>query len=140
MEDKIKQLFPSKRIFHRLIDLNHEFLSEVDSNDNIWLSFETSIECRKFSSFGFSELCHWFQQTIESDRSLYEVISPSKPVKLYIDFEYYLSLNHDIEDPATGLKCVLKVLQSIFNSSNVSYISKEQLMNAALEQFLVLTA
>ena len=140
MEVRIKQLFPSKRIFHRLVDINHQFLVEVNTNDNISLSFETSIQCRIFCNFGFSELCYWFQQTNESDRSLYEIIPPSKPVKLYIDFEYYLSVNHEIENHATGLKCILKVLQPIFNPNNVLYVSNEQFIDAGLGQWLVLTA
>ena len=140
MEVRIKELFPAKRIFHRLVDINHEPSCEVNTDDNIWLSFETSIHCRKFCTFDFSELCYWFQQTSQLDRSLYEVIPPSKMVKLYIDFEYYSAPNHEIDNHTTGLKCILKVLQYLFNPNNILYICNEQFINAALEHWIVMTA
>lgn len=140
MQAKIKQLFPSKTIFHRLIDLGQEFASRVNCADSICISFETSVQCRKFCHFNLSELCFCIKQTKESDRSLYEVIPTSKPVKLYIDFEYCLSLNHDIDDHTTGLKFVLKILHFIFTTDEDSHVSNEQMIAQALEQYLVLTA
>lgn len=140
MEARIKLLFPFKMIYDRLSSLNNELLAE-DSTDGIAsYSFQTSNLSRKFFHLTFTELCYLFEQTIQSERSLYEVIPPSKPVKLYIDFEYYLRFNDQLADQLVGLKCILKILYSIFNFADVLCVSDEQFIQEALKQHLILTA
>ena len=136
----IQQLFPSKLIFYRLSDLLKESLSSVNEVESLCLSIETSNRSRRFSNFSLFELCTLFANTIESERSLYEIIPLSKSVKLYIDFEYLICFNDDIQDHASGLRSILKILYSVFYSKDISTDSEEEVLNLALQKFLVMTA
>lgn len=140
MEARIQLLFPLKVLHGRLCSLNNELSTKDNTNSSFSLSFPTNNSSRKFFHLTFAELCYLFEQTIQSERSLYEVIAPSKPVKLYIDFEYYLRCNDQLVDQLVGLKCILKILYCIFNAADDLCISDEQCIHEALKQHLILTA
>ena len=47
--------------------------------------------------------------------SLYELIAPTKQVKAYFDFEYYMKRNVDIQSSHIGANTCLKIFQYLFN-------------------------
>lgn len=140
IQNVINRLFPLKAIYYRLSDLPTDSSSVIKNSQTICLSFETSCQSRRFCYIDFSELRNLFEETIESERSLYEVIPLSKPVKLYIDFEYLISFNHEITDHLIGFKSVLKIMYSIFYAIDISVKTYGEVFNAVCQKFLVLTA
>ncbi|CAM4824241.1 unnamed protein product [Rotaria magnacalcarata] len=61
-------------------------------------------------------------------------------VKTYIDFEYYIENNHDINNHFIGTNCLLKILHLSLNFSYHQFCQSQNTIDIALKQFLVLEA
>src|SRR5947208_1127151 len=98
VQNIIKRLFPNKIVTHRIYDLNHQLIEYNTEKDGIYISIEKENKSRQFCSLTIEELITLFQCCSVTDRTLYESISPNKSVKLYVDFEYLIDKNLDIQD------------------------------------------
>ena len=141
MFTKIKTLFPQKLITHHLADLNRIESEFTVDNLSLTISFENNTRSRQFCHIIFEDLCMIFQRTRALERYLYEVISPFKPVKIYVDYEYLVMHNLDIQDHFIGPRCLLKVLYWLLSDRVRSeYYSEKEHMDLILNEYLVLTA
>ncbi|CAF1443256.1 unnamed protein product [Adineta steineri] len=130
------RLFPNKIITYRILDLIHLSSNENIKNSDICVSIEINTNSRRFCYLTINELITLYQNSPVLERSLYELISPNSKVKAYIDFEYYIDNNPDIQNSQIGISCCLKMLHLFLNSEQ--NIEPNKYTNLILKQFLVL--
>ena len=134
----IKHLFPNKIITQRLLDLIHYLSKKHVENAYRYTSIEKDNNCREFCYFMLDELMILYQQCPVSERSLYEIITLSKQVKAYIDFEYYTNNNLAIQSPHIGPNCFLKILYYLLDFQRNTNFKTTNYTSLAMQQFLVL--
>ncbi|CAM2729007.1 unnamed protein product [Rotaria socialis] len=140
VQNLIKRLFPYKIITHRLSDLHNQLLQQnIDKND-IFLSIEKENKSRQFCCLSIEELLRLFECCPTTERTLYESISINKPVRTYIDFEYLIDKNLNIQNHYIGPMCCLKVLYYFLNAPDDTINTVESYIENILKQFLVLEA
>lgn len=130
--DTINQLFPNKRFTHRLSALINELSSTISHSNLIFLAIEKPNNSRLFTYFKMDELIILYQCTVNHQRTIYETILPSSVVKAYIDYEYNLESNADIQNHHVGTLCVLKILNFISNF----FCHASSITNRSIDQFL----
>lgn len=134
----IKRLFPNKIITRRISDLIELVKDEHINNTHICLSIQNNYDTREFCYVTLDELTKLFKEIPLIERCLYELIFPTKQVKTYIDFEYYIENNADIKNPYIGPTCFIKILYNLLNFQQSMDCKTNDNMNFILEQFLVL--
>ena len=140
VEKVIKRLYPDKIICYRLSDLTHQSSNDNLKQNDICIGIETDNHTRRFCYLTMSELICLFQHCPTHERCLYELIPPESVVKAYIDFEYYVNYNPDLEESRIGPKCVLKMIHLLFNLHEQINYESQDYMNCIFKQFLVLDA
>ena len=110
VQNWIKILFPNESITYRLSVLQNRITQQTEDKTRIYISIEKENKSRQFCFLTFEQLHTLHQYCPVHERSLYESILPNTPVKTYIDFEYCLNNNFDIQDHYIGLRCCLRVL------------------------------
>jgi hypothetical protein len=140
IEKLIKHLFPNKVVTHRLSDLMDQLSNQNSRNTHINISIEKDNNTRQFCYLTIDELILLYQHSSVIQRSLYELITPEKLVKAYIDFEYYIDYNRDIENCHIGANCILKILYYLLNLHENNIQEKHSSMGFILKEFLVLEA
>ena len=138
MEKLINDLFLSKIITHRLSDLVHHLSKNNMQNSDLCISIEKDNHSRKFCHFMLDELIIVYQQSTPSERSLYEVTSETRRVKLYIDYEYNINNNIGINSSRTGPNCCLKFFQYLLHQEKDNICATIDYTTMALQQVLVL--
>ncbi|CAF5018652.1 unnamed protein product, partial [Rotaria sp. Silwood1] len=136
----IKKLFPHNIITHHINDLTNEPSDRNNITNDICISIEKENKSRQFCRLTIEQLITLFEHCPVSDRTLYEVISLSKPVKTYIDYEYFIDKNLDIENHYIGPISCLKILYYFLNIPNDTIDTIEIYTQKILKQFLVLQA
>ena len=136
----IKQLFPNKPIVHHLSDLSIQSPDQATESSSIYIGIEKANKTRQFCCCTLLELISLCNHCSAYERSLYEIIFPTNLIKAYIDFEYDIDNNTDIEQRYTGIACSLKILYYALNLFNTNYDESGFSINNALHQFLVLQA
>ena len=138
----IKRLFPNEIITHHLIDLNNQLLQQNNNKKRIHLSIEKENKSRQYCSLAIEQLVILYEYCPITQRTLYESIPPTNYVKTYIDFEYYIDNNLDIENHHIAPLCCLKILYYLLNASYDSNTIRtiEPYTESILKQFLVLEA
>ncbi|CAF4129573.1 unnamed protein product [Rotaria magnacalcarata] len=86
------------------------------------------------------ELIILYKNTTGIDRNLYEIIIATNPVKAYIDFEYYVDNNLEMQNHYIGSNCCLKIFHYLLNFTHHTHYQSENHIDLALEEFLVLEA
>lgn len=142
IQSLFKRLFPNEKLTHHLSDLNNHLSETGNKNNGICLSMEKNNKSRLYCCLAMDQLVELFLCCPLPERTLYESIPPNKPVKAYIDFEYYRDNNIDIKDHYTGPMCSLKILYYLLNNheTNTNITESENLSKNVLNQFLVLEA
>ncbi|CAF1292374.1 unnamed protein product [Rotaria sordida] len=133
-------LWNSQIITHRISDLMQLIKDQNVKNTHICISIQNDNDTREFCYLTIDELTQLFQQTPVIERCLYEVIFPTNQVKTYIDFEYYITNNLDIESPYIGARCFLKILYNLLNFQQNIDCEANYKMDLILQQFLVLNS
>ncbi|CAF3693464.1 unnamed protein product, partial [Rotaria socialis] len=113
---------------------------QIIKSNYIFLSIENDNKTRQFFYSTLEELITIYNQCPRNERSLYEIIFPTNIVKTYIDFEYYIDNNLDINDHCIGANCFLKILHYTLNGFNHKEDLNENYIDIALQQLLVLEA
>ncbi len=139
IEKLIKRLFSHKVVTSRLSDLINQLLNQ-NLNNHICISIAKDNDSRLFTYVTIDELIILYQHSSVVQRSLYELITPGTQVKTYIDFEYYINNNLDIQDSRIGASCFLKILYYFLNFQDNNIYEKNNYINLILQQFLVLEA
>jgi hypothetical protein len=139
IEKLIKRLFSHKVVTSRLSDLINQLLNQ-NLNNHICISIAKDNDSRLFTYVNIDELIILYQHSSVVQRSLYELITPGTQVKTYIDFEYYINNNLDIQDSRIGASCFLKILYYFLNFQDNNIYEKNNYINLILQQFLVLEA
>jgi hypothetical protein len=137
VQNLIKRLFPHEIITHHISDLNDQLL---DKRDGIYISIEKENKSRQYCCLTIEQLITLFEYCPVTDRTLYESIPPNKFVKTYIDFEYLLDKNLDIQDHYIGVVSCLKTLYYFLNVPDDGTYTTESYTQNVLKQFLVLEA
>jgi len=141
IENLIKSLFPNEIITHHLIDLNDQLLEQNNNKKNIHISIEKENKSRQYCSLTVEQLLTLYQYCPITERTLYELIAPTKPVKTFIDFEYYINNNLDIENHHIAPIFCLKILYYLLNVlDDFQTNTIETYTENILKQFLVLEA
>lgn len=136
----IKRLFPYKIITHRLSDLHNQLDQQSIHKNDIFLSIEKENKSRQFCCLSIEELLTLFECCPVTERTLYESISQNKTVRTYIDFEYLIDNNLDVQNHYIGPMCCLKVLHYFLNGLDDTINTVESYTEKILKQFLVLEA
>ncbi|CAF4790373.1 unnamed protein product [Rotaria magnacalcarata] len=136
----IKNLFPSKLISHHICDLVNQLPEQIIKSNYIFLSIENDNKTRQFFYSSIEELIALYNQSSRNERSLYEIIFLTNIVKTYVDFEYYIDNNLDINDHCIGANCFLKILHYTLNGFDHKEDLNENYIDIALQQLLVLEA
>ena len=136
----MKQLFPNKSIVYHLSDLSIQSPDQATESNSIYIGIEKANKTRQFCCCTLLELISLYNHCSAYERSLYEIIFPTNLVKAYIDFEYDVHNNNDIEQRYTGIACSLKILYYALNLFDTNYDESGFSINNALHQFLVLEA
>jgi len=141
IENLMKSLFPKEIITHHLIDLNDQLLEQNNNKKNIHISIEKEKKSRQYCSLTVEQLLTLYQYCPIIERTLYELIPPTKPVKTFIDFEYYINNNLDIENHHISPISCLKILYYLLNVlDDFQTNTIETYTESILKQFLVLEA
>ncbi|CAF3244150.1 unnamed protein product [Rotaria sp. Silwood2] len=140
IQNLIKNLFPNKIITHHINDSTNEPSDQNTMTNDIYISIEKENKSRQFCRLTIEQLIILYEHCPVSDRTLYEFISLSKPVKTYIDYEYYIDKNLDIENHYIGPISSLKILYYFLNIPNNTIDTIETYTQKILKQFLVLQA
>ncbi|CAF1274921.1 unnamed protein product [Rotaria sordida] len=140
IQNLIKKLFPHNIITHHINDLTNEPSDQNNITNDICISIEKENKSRQFCRLTIEQLTTLFEHCPVSDRTLYEVISLSKPVKAYIDYEYFIDKNLDIENHYIGPISSLKILYYFLNIPNDAIDTIEIYTQKILKQFLILQA
>ncbi|CAF3441962.1 unnamed protein product [Rotaria socialis] len=136
----IKRLFPYRIISHHISDLDIQSLQLNTDKNDIVISIEKENTSRHFCCLTIEELTTLFEYCPIIHRTLYESISLDKPIKTYIDFEYFIDKNLYIEDHYKGPMSCLKILYYFLNVPNDTINTSESYTKNILKQFLVLEA
>jgi hypothetical protein len=134
----IKSLFPNKNVSHRLCDLIYHSSDQNMPNSHIVIGIEKDNGSREFCYMTLDELILVYKKSVVLERCLYELILPTNQVKAYIDFEYYIDNNTDIQCSYIGPGCCLKILRYLFNNNGKTIVKTDKYNTMALEQFIVL--
>ena len=137
MERLIKRLFSNKVITHRISDLIYQSSDPNIQNTNICISIEKDTGAREFCYLSVDELTTLYQHSAVLERFLYELIPPANQVKIYIDFEYYMDNNLDIQHSHTGPSSCLKILHYLLTFQTDSISKTNNQIDLALQEFLV---
>ncbi|CAF3951200.1 unnamed protein product [Rotaria sp. Silwood1] len=140
VKNLIEHLFPHKIITHRMSDLNNQLLEQNGEKNDIHLSIEKENKSRQFCCLTIEELITLFEYCPVIHRTLYESISPNKTVKAYVDFEYLVDKNLDIQNHYIAPISCLKILYYFLNGPDDTITSVETYTENILKQFLVLEA
>ena len=106
--------------------------------NDVFLSIEKENKSRQFCSLTIEELLTLFECCPVTERTLYESISLNKTVKTYIDFEYLIDKNLNIQNRYIGPMCCLKVLYYFLDAPDDTINTIESYTENILKQFLVL--
>jgi hypothetical protein len=136
----LKRLFPNKIISYRLSDLIHQSSNGNEVNSHICISIENDKNTRQFLYMTIDELIVLYQNCIVSERSLYELIPPTKQVKAYMDIEYYIENNLIIQNSYTVISSCLKMFCYLLNFQNNMTFESKDWLDAALQQCLIVEA
>ncbi|CAF2123702.1 unnamed protein product [Rotaria magnacalcarata] len=136
----IRHLFPCKIITHRINGLINQLPNNALRTNEIFVSIEKYSKTRQYFSCTLEALTKLYNECPPSHRNLYEVILPTNEVKTYIDFEYYIENNHDINNHFIGTNCLLKILLLSLNFSYRQFCQSQNDIDMALKQFIVLEA
>jgi len=136
----IQQIFPNKIISHHICELMEQLAKLNVETDLIFISIEKESKSREFSYFTMKELITLYKYCPKHERTLYELILPTNQVKAYIDFEYYIYSNLDIQDQYIGPTSCLKLLHYLLNGVDNLQSQGTNDTDMALQQFLVLEA
>ena len=140
VQNLIKRLFPNEILTHHLSDLNNHSLVQNYNKNNICISIERENKCRQYCSLTMEQLIILYQNCPLIERTLYESIPPTKLVKAFIDFEYSMDNNLDIQNHYVGPICCLKILYHLLNSLDDNNNVMQNHTENILKQFLVLEA
>ena len=140
MERLIKRLFSNRLITHRISDLIYQSSDQNIQDNNICIGIEKDNGARQFCYLSIDELTIFYQHSTVLERFLYELIPPASQVKIYIDFEYYVDNNLDIQNSHTGLSSCLKILHCLLTCQTDSISTPNNQIDLALREFLVLEA
>ncbi|CAF4807066.1 unnamed protein product [Rotaria sp. Silwood1] len=121
-------------------DLNNQLLEQNGEKNDIHLSIEKENKSRQFCCLTIEELITLFEYCPVIHRTLYESISPNKTVKAYVDFEYLVDKNLDIQNHYIAPISCLKILYYFLNGPDDTITSVETYTENILKQFLVLEA
>lgn len=136
----IKHLFPFKILTHHIYDLINQLPDKVLKTNEILLSIEKDNKTRQYFSCTLQELMKLYSRCPPNERNLYEVILPTNKVKIYIDFEYYIDNNLDINNHYIGANCLLKILNYGVNFCDQKSSKSKNDIETALQRFIVLEA
>ena len=134
----INRLFLNKIITYKVSDLIDNVSNERLQNIYMYICIQTENDSRRFFYVTIDELIILFQNSESIQRSLYELILPTKQVKAYIDFDYYTKNNTSIKNSYTGPCCILKILYYFLNVDQTNTMDTNDRLTLALKQFLVL--
>ena len=140
VQELINRLFPNKIVYHHLSGLIDQLPEQNNNKDYIFVSIEKNNGCREFCYFTIKELIFFYEHCPSVERSLYEIIFPANIIKSYVDFEYYIDNNRDIQNHFIGPNCCLKILHYLLNCLDNTHREKENYIDIVLQQFLVLEA
>jgi hypothetical protein len=142
VQNLIKRLFPNEILTHHILDLNNQLFEQNDNKERIHISIEKENKSRQYCSLTIEQLKTLYQHCPVLQRTLYESIPPTKFVKTYIDFEYYINNNLDIQNHHIAPICCLKIFYYLLNVSDYSNTNNtiEISTENILKQFLVLEA
>jgi hypothetical protein len=140
VEKLIKHLFPNKIITYRLSELKDRLSLHDSTMKYIYISIEKDNNSRQFCYVTIDELKALYDHSTTNERSIYELITSENQVKAYIDFEYYVNNNLDIENSHTGVNCILKILYYLLNSEKDNIDETDNQINTILKEFLILEA
>lgn len=136
----IQHFYPNKILTRRVSDLITQ-ISQISNNESyISIAIEKIDGSRQFCYLTLDEFISIYHQCPLNERSIYELIFPTNTVKTYIDFEYYIDQNLDIQDHHIGMICCLKIFYYILNFSNNIPSENWNFIHTILNQFLVLEA
>jgi len=136
----INRFFPNKIITYRISDLIDQTSNQNIKNNDICISIETDSNSRRFCYLTIDELIILYKHSPVLERSLYELISPTCQVKAYIDFEYHVNSNLNIQNSQIGSNCCLKILHLMLNPPDYIISEENKYIDLVLKQFLVLEA
>ena len=136
----IKQLYPNKILTHRVSDLITQITKIRNNEKYISIAMEKINGSRQYCYLTLDEFISVYHQCLLNERSIYELILPTNTAKTYIDFEYYIDQNLDIQNHHIGMICCLKIFYYILNISNNIPSENCNFMHTILNQFLVLEA
>ena len=140
VQNLIRRLYPHKIITRCISDLNNQLLEHNSDKNDICISIENENKTRQFCCLTIDELTTLLGSCPVSNRTLYECISPNRFVKTYVDFEYLIDQNLDIQDHCIGPTSCLKILYYFLNVSDDTINTIENYNENILKQFLVLDA
>jgi len=140
MERLIKRLFSNKIVTHRISDLINQLSDQNIQDNNICIGIEKDNGARQFCYLSIDELTIFYQHSTVLERFLYELIPPENQVKVYIDFEYYIDNNLDIENSHIGPNSCLKILHCLLTCQTNSIFTTSKQIDLTLQEFLVLEA
>ena len=107
---------------------------------DICISIENQNKTRQFCCLTIDELTTLLGSCPVTNRALYECISSNRFVKTYVDFEYLIAQNLDIQDHCIGPTSCLKILYYFPNVPDDTINTIENYNENILKQFLVLDA
>ncbi|CAF1473112.1 unnamed protein product [Adineta ricciae] len=141
VQEWIKRLFPYKSIFYRLTDFENPMMQDNHDKSEICISIEKENKSRQYCSLTFDQLTILYEYCPVYQRCLYESIPYNAPVKTYVDFEYYVNKNLDIQNHHIGLQCCLRTMFHLLNDTDI-YLNTMEINDDtfSLKQFLVLEA
>lgn len=140
VQNLIKRLFPEEIITHHIVDLNNQLSEEDNTKKHIHISIEKENKSRQYCSLTIEQLITLYEYCPVTQRTLYESIPTTKPVKTYLDFEYYIDNNRDIQNHHVAPICCLKILYYLLNVPDNTINTIETYTRNVLKQFLVLQA
>lgn len=137
----IKVLFPNELVTCRLSDL-YSFKERSNENEKgIYISVEKNNKSREFCFLTLDQLNILFDYCPVNERTLYESIPGNIHLKLYLDYEYYIANNLEIQDHDIGLRSCLRIFDFLLNSQHDNQTEIENKNNEKfLNYFLVLDA
>ena len=139
VQNLIRHLFPHKTITHHISDLN-QLLEQNNEKNDICISIENENKSRQFCCLTIQQSIRLFDSCPVPNRTLYECISSNKLVKAYIDFEYLIDKNRNIQNHYLGPVSCLRILYYFLNSTDNTINTIQRYAENILMQFLVLDA
>ena len=103
-------------------------LSKLSVNTNyVSITIERDNGSRQFCYFTVEELITLYNHCPANERTFYELILPTNLVKTFIDFEYNIDDNFDIQNHHVGIICCLKLFHHVLNFSDGTCFNNENL-------------